>query len=212
MTNLGGMGNRWVSRTQVLVGLPVVVGGLAALGLAAVAVWPAWQQLNISEQELEQLEEQRQRLPLLRAQLNKLTLEQQAAEQRRNAILGLIAGSGEITTFLAQLSDEAQATGVQLDGYEPVAIKAPEPSKGKQKTPPPPSDPLLAPGLQKTSVLLTARGTGPQLLALLRRLEGLSLLVVQSDLQLSHGTANEKGASADTRTSLRLQLSLYSRD
>jgi type IV pilus assembly protein PilO len=71
---------------------------------------------------------------------------------------------------------------------------------------------LLAPGLQKTSVLLTARGTGPQLLAFLRRLEGLSLLVVQSDLQLSHGTANEKAASADTRTSLRLQLSLYSRD
>jgi type IV pilus assembly protein PilO len=212
MTNFSGLTRRAVGREQVLLWLPAAVGGLGALLLGFGLVLPAWQRLQVAQQELEQLEEQRQRLPLLRAQLEKLARDQEQAEQQRNAILGLIAGSGEISTFLAQLSDEAQATGVQLDGYEPVTTAAPEPSKGKPaKTPPPPADPLLAPGLQKTSVLLTARGTGPQLLAFLRRLEALSLLVVQSDLQLSHEASKQKDGAA-LPTSLRVQLSLYSRE
>jgi type IV pilus assembly protein PilO len=211
MTNLTGRQRGGVPRAQLLLWLPVVLCGLVALVLAGGWLWPALQRLQLAEGELEQLEEQRRRLPLLRAQLDKLNREQEQAEQRRNAILGLIAGSGQISTFLAQLSDEAQVSGVQLDGYEPVTTTAPEPSKGKQvKTPPPPADPLLAPGLQKTSVLLTARGTGPQLLAFLRRLEALSLLVVQSDLQLSHEAGKEKDGPA-LPTSLRLQLSTYSR-
>jgi type IV pilus assembly protein PilO len=71
---------------------------------------------------------------------------------------------------------------------------------------------LLAPGLQKTSLLLTARGTGPQLLAFLRGLEKLSLLVVQSDLSLKHETkdAAKPGEAAASTTQLRLNLSLYS--
>jgi type IV pilus assembly protein PilO len=70
----------------------------------------------------------------------------------------------------------------------------------------------LAPGLQKTSLLLTARGTGPQLLAFLRSLEQLSLLVVQSDLSLKHETkeAAKPGEAAANTTQLRLNLSLYS--
>jgi type IV pilus assembly protein PilO len=212
MTNFSGLSRRAVGREQVLLWLPAAVGGLGALLLGFGLVLPAWQRLQVAQQELEQLEEQRQRLPLLRAQLEKLARDQEQAEQQRNAILGLIAGSGEISTFLAQLSDEAQATGVQLDGYEPVTIAASEPSKGKPaQTPQPPPDPLLAPGLQKTSVLLTARGTGPQLLAFLRRLEALSLLVVQSDLQLSHEASKQKEGAA-LPTSLRVQLSLYSRE
>jgi type IV pilus assembly protein PilO len=210
MTNFQGLSRRAVGREQVLLWLPAALGSLGALLLGFGWVLPAWQRLQVAQQELEQLEEQRRRLPLLRAQLEKLGRDQEQAEQQHNAILGLIAGSGEISTFLAQLSDEAQATGVQLDGYEPVTIAAPEPSKGKPaKTPP--ADPLLAPGLQKTSLLLTARGTGPQLLAFLRRLEALSLLVVQSDLQLSHDAAKQKDGAA-MPTTLRVQLSLYSRE
>ncbi|MBM5784197.1 MAG: hypothetical protein FJ076_04980 [Cyanobacteria bacterium K_DeepCast_35m_m1_288] len=212
MTNFQGLTRRTIGRERVLLWLPAALGGLGALLLGFGWVLPALQRLQVAQQELEQLEEQRRRLPLLRAQLEKLGRDQEQAEQQRNAILGLIAGSGEISTFLTQLSDQAQATGVQLNGYEPVTIAAPEPNKGKPvKTPPPPADPLLAPGLQKTSLLLTARGTGPQLLAFLRRLEALSLLVVQSDLQLSHDAAKEKGGAA-LPTTLRVQLSLYSRE
>jgi type IV pilus assembly protein PilO len=206
-------------RAWVLQGLPAAAGLLVSLGVVAIAVWPTWQRLQIDQQELEQLAEQRQRLPLLRSQLLKLQDSVQQAEQRNAAIVGLIAGSGEITTFLAQLSAEAQRTGVVLDGYEPIVTQAPpadsQTTKGKaakNKAPAPPADPLLAPGLQKTSLLLAARGTGPQLLAFLRSLEQLSLLVVQSDLSLKQETKEpaKPGEAVATSTQLRLSLSLYS--
>ena len=211
MTNLQAGQARGFKREWLLLGIPAVAGLLLSLGLGAALLWPAWQRLQSDQRELEQLAEQRRRLPLLRAQLLKLSDNVQQAEQRRSQILGLIAGSGEIKTFMAQLSAEAQRTGVALDGYEPITTAAPaaqaKPAAGKNKdkTPAPPADPLLAPGLQKTSLLLTTRGSGPQLLAFLRALEKLSLLVVQSDLRLKH-EASEAGANT---TELRVNLSLY---
>jgi type IV pilus assembly protein PilO len=220
MSNLQANRPSPVKREWVLIGLPAALGGLLSLGLVWAAVWPTWQRLQIAEAEMEQLAEQRQRLPLLRTQLLKLTANVDQAEQRSRQILGLIAGSGEITTFMAQLSAEAQRTGVILDGYEPITTAPPPPEEAKRsnakpskdKAPAPPPDPLLAPGLQKTSLLLTARGTGPQLLAFLRGLEKLSLLVVQSDLSLKHETkdAAKPGEAAANSTQLRLNLSLYS--
>lgn len=202
-----------------MLGVPVAAGALLSLGVVAGVLWPSWQQLQLAQQELDQLEEQRQRLPLLRAQLLKLSDNVQEAEARSRQILGLIAGSGEISTFMAQLSAEAQRSGVVLDGYEPITTSAPEaeaapakPKPAKGEPPPPPPDPLLAPGLQKTSLLLTARGTGPQLLDFLRRLEQLSLLVVQSDLSLKHELkeAGKPGEAPANTTNLRLNLSVYS--
>ena len=219
MTNLQGKPSSPIKREWLLLGLPAAAGTLLSLGVVAAALWPSWQQLQLAQQELEQLEEQRQRLPLLRAQLLKLGDNVQQAERRSRQILGLIAGSGEINTFMAQLSAEAQRSGVVLDGYEPITTSASEaeaasakPKPAKGEPPPPPPDPLLAPGLQKTSLLLTARGTGPQLLDFLRRLEQLSLLVVQSDLSLKHELkeAGKPGEAAPNTTNLRLTLSVYS--
>jgi type IV pilus assembly protein PilO len=220
MSNLQVSRPSRLQRDWVLMGLPAAMGLLLSVGVAGLAVWPTWQRLQIAQAEREQLAEQRQRLPLLRTQLLKLRDNVEQAEQRRIQILGLIAGSGEINTFMAQLSAEAQRTGVILDGYEPITTAPPleaESSRSnakpaKDKAPAPPPDPLLAPGLQKTSLLLTARGTGPQLLAFLRGLEKLSLLVVQSDLSLKHETkdAAKPGEAAASTTQLRLNLSLYS--
>ena len=62
-------------------------------------------------------------------------------------------------------------------------------------------------------MLLTARGSGPQLLDFLRRLERLSLLVVQSDLSLKSGSSKDKdGRVVVEPTELRLNLGLYARD
>ena len=203
-------------REQVLLGAPVLLGVLLAAGLGGVAVLPRWQQLQADQQELLVLEEQRERLPLLRRQLDSLEQQRQQADRRNAEILGLIAGSGELATFLAQLSEQAAQTGVQLDGYEPVQAVAPPVSKGKSKKAEDqaPSDPLLAPGLKKTAVLLTARGSGPQLLDFLRRLERLSLLVVQSDLSLKSGSSSkdQDGRVVVEPTELRLNLGLYARD
>jgi type IV pilus assembly protein PilO len=139
----------------------------------------------------------------------------------REQILGLIAGSGEISTFMTQLAVEAQSSGVQLDGYEPVVIQAEAQPKGgatqsreQQKEVPRPTDPLLAPGLEKTTLLLTARGTAPQLQDFLRRLEALSLLVVQSDLSLKAESPEPGAKTFQTRrgqTSLKLNLGLYAK-
>ena len=203
-------------REQVLLGAPVLLGVLLAAGLGGVVVLPRWQQLQADQQELLVLEEQRERLPLLRRQLDSLEQQRQQADRRNAEILGLIAGSGELATFLAQLSEQAAQTGVQLDGYEPVQAVAPPVSKGKSKKAEDqvPSDPLLAPGLKKSSVLLTARGSGPQLLDFLRRLERLSLLVVQSDLSLKSGSSSKDkdGRVVVEPTELRLNLGLYARD
>ena len=203
-------------REQVLLGAPVLLGVLLAAGLGGVAVLPRWQQLQADQQELLVLEEQRERLPLLRRQLDSLEQQRQQADRRNGEILGLIAGSGELVTFLAQLSEQAAQTGVQLDGYEPVQAVAPPVTKGKSKKAEDqvPSDPLLAPGLNKTVVLLTARGSGPQLLDFLRRLERLSLLVVQSDLSLKSGSSSKDkdGRVVVEPTELRLNLGLYARD
>jgi type IV pilus assembly protein PilO len=181
----------------------------AALG--ALVLPTRWQQLQTDQQELLVLEAQRERLPLLRRQLDSLEQQREQAERRNALILGLIAGSGELNTFLAQLSQQAAQTGVMLDGYEPIQAVAPPPKSqsskdDKDKANQPPPDPLLAPGLKKTSVLLSARGSGPQLLDFLRRLERLSLLVVQSDLSLKSGN------SSKDKTELRLTLGLYERD
>jgi len=224
MTNLQASptGPAWLTRERVLVAVPALVGGVLALGVSAVLVWPRWQQLQQDQEHLVQLQEQRQRLPLLRRQIAKLQEQQEQQQARRDQIIALIAGSGDISTFMAQLSSEAQRSGVQLDSYEPITQAAPEPgrpasrrSPAADKAPPPPPDPLLAPGLQKTSLLLTAQGRGPQLLDFLRRLEQLSLLVVQSDLSLKHegdqAASKGKPAAAGT-TSLKLNLAIYGRD
>ena len=203
-------------REQVLLGAPVLLGVLLAAGLGGVAVLPRWQQLQADQQELLVLEEQRERLPLLRRQLDSLEQQRQQADRRNAEILGLIAGSGELATFLAQLSEQAAQSGVQLDGYERVHAVAPPLSKSKNKKAEDqaPRYPLLAPGLKKTAVLLTARGSGPQLLDFLRRLERLSLLVVQSDLSLKSGSSSKDkdGRVVVEPTELRLNLGLYARD
>ena len=203
-------------REQVLLGAPVLLGVLLAAALGGLVAWPRWQRLQADQQELGVLEEQQQRLPLLRHQLESLEQQREQADRRNAQILGLIAGSGELQTFLTQLSEQAAQTGVLLDGYEPVQAVAPLTSKKNNKTSAetPPVDLLLAPGLKKTSVLLRARGSGPQLLDLLRRLECLSLLVVQSDLSLKSGNSSKDkdGRVVAEPTELRLNLGLYARD
>ncbi|MCP9830516.1 hypothetical protein KBZ14_05340 [Synechococcus sp. HJ21-Hayes] len=221
MTNLTPGAQLRPSRKQVLLAAPALLGVLLALGVAAGLVWPAWRRLQQDQRELSQLHEQQQRLPLLRRQIAKALENEEQGQAMREQILGLIAGSGEISTFMTQLAVEAQSSGVQLDGYEPVVIQAEAQPKGgatqsreQQKEVPRPTDPLLAPGLEKTTLLLTARGTAPQLQDFLRRLEALSLLVVQSDLSLKAESPEPGAKTSQTRrgqTSLKLNLGLYAK-
>ena len=226
MTNFQGGITRPLSREQVLLWIPVLLGGIFAAAAVGLLLWPAVQQLQRNQQQLSDLKEQEARVPLLRQQLSKQRENFEQAQQKQRQILQLIAGSGDISTFMAQLGQEARKSGVQLDSYEPITTipaqeievkptgKSPEGKPDPNQPPPPPPDPLLAPGLQKTTLLVSAQGAGPQLQDFLRRLERLSLLVVQSDLSLQ--VAVPAGGAQTAKipkgvTSLKLSLSLYSK-
>lgn len=232
----------FLTRERLLFGVPVLLGGVVALGVLGLGVWPVVQEVGTAQKKVDDLNQQKATLPLLRSQLIAQQANEAEALAVRGKLLTLIAGSGEINTFLAQLSAEGLRTGVQLDAYEPVvqvapvaapgAKPAPPPASAAKGTPPatpaakgappaPPQDPLLVPGLQKTSLLLGARGSYPQLLAFLRRLESLGLLVVQSDLVLTQEEAKPPaptpaGSTAPPvqpipRSVLKLNLALYSK-
>ena len=229
MTNLQSAAPQRLTRERVLLWSPVLLGTVMAITAAGALMWPALQHLQQQQTQLADLKEQEARIPLMRQQVVKQQENLEQAQLRERRILQLIAGSGDISTFMAQLGHEARRSGVQLDSYEPVTTTAApataasaQPAKpatppGKadaNQPPPPPPDPLLAPGLQKTSLLIAARGQGPQLLDFLRRLERLSLLVAQSDLSLKVEPAPgaEKGkVTLVGNTVLKLNLSLYSK-
>ena len=228
MTNFQGAPQRPISREQVLLWAPTLLGALLAALAAGLLLWPALQQLQRDQQQLNDLKEQVARLPLLRQQLTRLRENLEEAQQKQRRILGLIAGSGDISTFMSQLGREAIKSGVQLDSYEPVTTTpaadpaskpsgqppAGKPAAADGKAPPPePVDPLLGPGLQKTSMLITARGRASQLLDFLRRVERLNLLVVQSDLSVTQDAppSGQKPDEAAVLPTLKLSLALYSK-
>ncbi len=222
MTNLqqGVTPRSGALRNGLLIGLPIA-GGLVLAGIVLLGgVFQPWSQLRRDQLQIDELRGMEQRLPLLRAQRLRQIEEVDTLEKQQASLLQLIAGSGELRTFLAQLNREAASSGVRLDVFEPTTAdvnQQPSADKGDQNPPPP--DPLEAPGLGKTTVLLSVRGAYPNLLVFLRRLERLSLLVAQSDLNLEleeltqesprQGSAASPGPSRIPRVVLKLNLSLY---
>ncbi len=234
MTNLqqGAPPRSLLLRNGVLIGLPVAAGAVLAGLVALGGVFQPWDQLRRNQLQLDELRGMNERLPLLRAQRVRQLDQVKTVDGQRASLLKLIAGSGQISTFLAQLNREASATGVQLDVFEPVVATeaaapaaggkpapAPPPAGGNEKEAAPPPDPLEADGLRRTTLLLSARGRYPNLLVFLRRLERLSLLVAQSDLNLdleairaqAQPVANRPAAQAPPipQVVLKLNLALY---
>lgn len=223
MTNLQEAANpqRQQLQQRLLLGLPIALGGLVAVAITGALTIPQWLRLQENSAKLQQLQELQQRIPLLRAQLDRTRTDQQQAERKTAQVLQLIEGSGEFITFLAQLDREASRNGLQLELFEPVVAAPPpaEPSKGgnqnKEAPPPPPETPLEQAGLSAERVLLTARGRYPNLLAFMRSMEQLSLLVVPSDfsLELVEVGAAPGGAGPDaakpTIPEMKLALTYY---
>lgn len=232
MTNLQEAANaqqlRW--RQWVLLGVPIALGGLGAMALTALFTVPQWLALQANNARFQQLEDLRQRLPLLRDQLTRSGEEIERSELQQVKLLRLIEGSGRFSTFLAQLDLEASRNGLQLELFEPTGVSGapspvPEPpaagSRARSNAAPAPPPPVQAPlqmaGLKAERVLLSARGPYPSLLAFLRSVEKLTLLVVPSDftLQLVDSTATGAGSSASADApkpkipELKLALTYY---
>jgi len=221
MTNLQAQQTKtWrelvLTRERVLWAVPALVGGLAALGTGLFLMLPSWNKLQEDQAQLTRLTELAQSVPQFRRKIERAERRQSEAQLLQSKLMSLIAGSGDISTFMAQIGVEASRSGVQLDSYEPNqtgALTQAAAPPAAQKAPEVP-DPLLAPGLQKTSLLITAHGPAPNLLSFLRRLEALSLLVVQSDLSLKQAVGAAPAgpsAAAQGSTTLKLNLSVYSK-
>ena len=171
MTNLSQEQPSWrrkLTRERVLVGVPLVVGGMVACSLIFTVVSPSSVRLGDQQQRLEQLLNQEASLPLLPGQLKTATEQLAKVRQQQEVLLNLVAGKDKIQTFLAQLSREAMAAGVVLELYEPLSIAPPASAAPSKKKPGRkskrdgeeirPENLLAGRGYEKTAILLQARG------------------------------------------------------
>lgn len=226
MTNLSQERPSWrrkITRERVLVGVPLVVGGMVACSLVLTVVLPSLVRLEDQQQRLKQLLNQEASLTLLPGQLKRATEQLAKVQQQQEVLLKLVAGKDKIQTFLAQLSREAMAAGVVLELYEPISI-APSSSAAPSRNPRrrkskqddekiSPENPLAGRGYEKTAVLLQARGAFIALQGFLRGIEALQLVVQPSDLELT-ALDPKQGPEDDATTrpaltQIKLKLTFY---
>ena len=72
-------------------------------------------------QRIAELKVQQQFLPLIAARMKQEQQKLVAAQQQQDLVVNLVAGRGEIETFLTQLSRMATESGVVIERYEPAA-------------------------------------------------------------------------------------------
>ncbi len=243
MTNLQQGARRLPVASLRLIWLLLPVGVLGGLGLLVLlaALVPLWAGLQRDSLRLQELEQLRDQVTLMRGQLVTTQESTEAAMASKAKIERLITGNGDLSTFLAMLDREAGTTGVELTLFEPTqaAAGAPgaagaAPNAPPQPAPPQPapapgapggaapgaqakaaSDPLALQGLTLRTLLVSAKGSFPSLLSFLRRLEALNVLVVQSDLNLSLAEDGAADGATGSRSTgpvvMKLTLGLYSR-
>ena len=196
-------------------GKPLVSAAVVVLG-----VRPLWQTVQGLEERRDTLLSLQRSAPVLERQLNQAETELRMAEEKQALLVGLLAGRDKVQTFLALLNQQAVASGVQMQRYEP--LKTPPPvqgqsrqnnnrSKAKQKAETP-QDPLQDLGYRKSSVALEVSGSYRGLQTFLQRMEALELLVESSDLALKalvETKDDEPAQAAAARTQLTLKLSFY---
>ena len=214
----------WLTRGRLLVGLPLGIGVVVSAAVGLAAVRPLVQSLQGLEERRDTLLTLQRSLPALERQLSQAEVELRMAEQKQALLLGLLAGRDKVQTFLALLNQQAVASGVRMQRYEPLKTAAPPPaseqrqsrrnnrrSTSKQKAEPP-QDPLQALGYRKSSFALEVSGSFGGLQAFLQRMEALELLVESSELALKAVVEKadaEPVQAVAARTQLTLKLSFY---
>ena len=221
MTNLLTTPRRpWLTRGRLLVGLPLGFAVVVSGAVVVLGVRPLLQTLQGLEERRDTLLSLQRSAPALERQLNQAEAELRMAEEKQALLVGLLAGRDKVQTFLALLNQQAVASGVQMQRYEP--LKTPPPpqgqsrrnnnrSKANQKAEQP-QDPLQALGYRKTSVALEVSGSFGGLQTFLQRMEALELLVESSDLSLQASSSEKTNAEMSPKrsvTKLTLQLSFY---
>ena len=224
MTNLSTMSSQsWLTRGRLLVGLPLGLGVLVSVAVVVLGVRPLLQTVQGLEERRDTLLGLQRSLPALERQLSQAELELRVAVEKQALLLGLLAGRNKVQTFLALLNQQALASGVQMQRYEP--LKTPPPTQGQSRRnnnssnakqqEEPQQDPWKALGYRKSSVALGVSGSFGGLQTFLQRMEALALLVESSELQLKavvKTTDAEPAGSVVAPTQLTMKLSFYDVD
>ena len=127
MTNLQAGGSQvsaaWLRAFWL--GVPIALGGLLAFLLLASVVLPQWVGLQHDLKRRQQMEELREQVFLNRAQVRALDGEEERAEAQQSKLFEIVSGSGDLSTLMAMLDQQAKLAGVQLDLFEPQAAAPP---------------------------------------------------------------------------------------
>ena len=210
----------WLTRGGLLVGLPLGFALVLSAVVVVLGVRPLLQTLQGLEERRDTLLSLQRSAPALERQLNQAEAELRMAEEKQALLVGLLAGRDKVQTFLALLNQQAVASGVQMQRYEP--LKTPPLPQGQprgnnnqsksKKEAEQPEDPLQALGYRKVSVALEVNGPFGGLQTFLQRMEALELLVESSELELKAVVDQDEDDSAqpaEARTKLTLKLSFY---
>jgi len=220
---------RLITPERLVLLLPIAAGA-ALLALVLVLGYPPLLlQLQQRRTAIAELQEQEAMLPLLRSQLNASAEQQERRTKQQARLLTLVAGTGELRTWLASINDLAAAAGVAITQVQPGEVEryTPPPTPPPEGTTPDPAqaavpaepakpaDPLLAPKLEKRSAQITVRGSYPALRTFLQRLEALQVVAIASELELKAEPPAQQAAQGQPAgpalTALTLKLSAYGR-
>ena len=209
-----------LTRRRLLVGLPLGLGVLVSAAVLLVAVRPLFQRLQGLQARRDTLLSLQRSAPALERQLSQAEAELRIAEEQQALLVGLLAGRDEVQTFLALLNQQAMASGVQIQRYEPLKTPPPQQgqsrqnnrrSKAKQKAEAQ-QDSLQELGYRKSSIALEVSGSFGGVQTFLQRMEALELLVESSELELQavvNQEDNDTDQLAAVTTQLTLKLSFY---
>ena len=184
MTNLrNGVSPALLSRDRILVGVPLLIGVLLALGVGVGILRPTLERVDSLEDRLVDLQDQQRSFPGLERRLIKAQASLSLRQQKQAVLLDLIAGRDRIQTFLALLGQDAQASGVDIRRYEPLAAPPSAKTTGRRsrssETTKPESakTPMQELGYHQSSIALQVSGGYAGLQQFLQRMERLQLLV-----------------------------------
>jgi hypothetical protein len=201
--------------------LPITAGAALLLLVVMIGYPPLLLQWQQRREAISALLAQEAALPLLRGQIVASELQLQGKQQQQERLLTLVAGTGQLRTWLASLNDIAAATGVSVSFVEPGAVEVfvppPPPAEGQPADAAPvqaaaPADPLLAPNLEKRSAQITLKGSYMALRGFLQQLEALQVVAIASELDLRAGAPSQPQPGQPALTpELKLKLSAYGR-
>ena len=216
MTNFQEATNRpvavWLTPERAVVVVPILAGLALAVALTTAVITPQMVQLRDRRSVVDVLEQKSDALSGLAKALVQRRQDQDEVMAQQQRLLGLIAGTSELETFLAQLNDLSDVYQVVVTSTEPGAVEKPPVPVAPTDAPaarvggPVVGDPLLMQGLEKRSARIAVEGPFVQVLAFLQSLEKLEVFVVAGDLSVLAVRESEDEAM---RVQLGLTLSAY---